>query len=526
MNKKKFLIFLILLFSTQLFSQRLLKISVSVDGENKSLSYINRKGTDFVSSKELATLLSGSFFYNPVNEKIELKFENYNLKITSKNQFVILTARTDNNQQVFQVPVSTLSVNDDIFIPLLYSVSFLGIASDRSISYNPAKKNLTVSERLSNSIAGPPSNNDDSPPDVRSNFDIYGISIEEKANGTLIRFKSQKKIPKYSNTEKDGILYLHVTGVTVDPGVLKNFKPNSLIRSAAYKNTAENNIQFEFKLGEGFESSEAFKDIDSHDLLLTIHNTMLSGIVKDLEAEKSKWQFDVVVIDAGHGGKDPGTIGVSGIYEKDINLAVALKLGKLIQDNMKGVEVVYTRKTDTFVELYKRGKIANENGGKLFISIHCNAMPKKPSDTRGFEVYLLRPGRTDEAITIAELENSVIKYEDDPAKYQKLNDENFILVSMAHSSYMRYSEMFSDILNQTWSSSVDIPSRGVKQAGFYVLVGASMPGVLIEAGYLSNKKDESYLNSVQGQNQVANAIYNSIATYRQYYNRIFDEGAL
>jgi N-acetylmuramoyl-L-alanine amidase len=235
--------------------------------------------------------------------------------------------------------------------------------------------------------------------------------------------------------------------------------------------------------------------------------------------DKSKWNFDCVVIDAGHGGKDPGTIGVLGTREKDINLAVALKLGKLIESSLEGVRVVYTRKTDEFIELYKRGKIANEAGGKLFISIHCNSTESKDNGYRGFEVYLLRPGRTKEAIRIAEFENSVIKYEENPNRYEKLTDENFILVSMAHSQYMRFSESFSDFLNQNWKRDVEIPTLGIKQAGFYVLVGASMPSVLIENGFLSNRKDEAYLKSTAGQNAVAEAIFNSVKTYKEFYEK-------
>jgi N-acetylmuramoyl-L-alanine amidase len=232
---------------------------------------------------------------------------------------------------------------------------------------------------------------------------------------------------------------------------------------------------------------------------------------------KSKWALDAIVIDAGHGGKDAGAIGVNGTREKDINLALALKLGTLIKKEMPDVNVVYTRSDDTFIELYKRGKIANEHGGKLFISIHCNSMPKKPSDSRGFEVYLLRMGKTQDAIEIAEFENSVIKYEDNPTRYKKLTDENFIFVSMAHSAFMRFSESFSDLLNQNWKKEVETPSRGIKQAGFYVLVGASMPSVLIEAGFLSNTQEERFLNSSAGQNDVASAIFKSIKQYKSFY---------
>jgi N-acetylmuramoyl-L-alanine amidase len=186
---------------------------------------------------------------------------------------------------------------------------------------------------------------------------------------------------------------------------------------------------------------------------------------------------------------------------------------------MPDVEVVFTRKNDSFVDLYKRGKIANENNGKLFISIHCNSTKKKPSDANGTEVYLLRPGRTAEAIEIAETENSVIEYEDNPDRYEKLTDENFILVSMAHSSYMKYSEKFAELLNKEFDINLELNTRGVKQAGFYVLVGASMPSVLIETGFISNKNDAKLLKSKTGQQQLAESIYSAIKTYRSYYEK-------
>ena len=134
-------------------------------------------------------------------------------------------------------------------------------------------------------------------------------------------------------------------------------------------------------------------------------------------------------------------------------------------------------------------------------------------------MYLLRPGRTQEAITIAERENSVIQYEDNPARYQKLTDENFILVSMAQSAYMKYSEEFSDLLNRQMDANLKIGSRGVKQAGFYVLVGASMPSVLIETGYLSNYHDSAILNTSKGQQEIAQSIYESIKKYKTQYEK-------
>ena len=252
-----------------------------------------------------------------------------------------------------------------------------------------------------------------------------------------------------------------------------------------------------------------------------MHNKIFSNNT-DKIVKSNRWNFDVVVIDAGHGGKDYGAIGVNGAKEKEINLSIALKLGKLIEKELKDVKVVYTRKDDKFLELYKRGKIANDYDGKLFISIHCNSTAKKNSDASGFEVYLLRPGKTQDAIEIAEMENAVIQYEADPKRYQKLTDENFILVSMAHSSYLKYSEKFAELLHNQFSNEFDVQSRGVKQAGFYVLVGASMPSVLIETGFLSNKKDAEYLKSTKGHQEIAAAIFRALKGYKVYYEKVME----
>jgi N-acetylmuramoyl-L-alanine amidase len=222
---------------------------------------------------------------------------------------------------------------------------------------------------------------------------------------------------------------------------------------------------------------------------------------------------------------DHGATGVTGVREKDVTLGVALKLGRLIEQNLPGVKVVYTRTDDRFVPLYRRGQIANEANGKLFISIHANSLRRKPNPTRGFEVYLLRPGRTDEAIAIAEQENSVIELEEGyEERYEKLTDENFILLTMAQSQYARASELFADIALQEMEDELSIPNRGVRQAGFLVLVGASMPNVLVETAYLSNREDERFLRSANGQTAMAKALFNAIKRYKTAYERLLLEG--
>jgi N-acetylmuramoyl-L-alanine amidase len=351
-------------------------------------------------------------------------------------------------------------------------------------------------------------------------YDITGISITEKVNGTLIRVYSKSVIPSYYSSFKDDEITIIFRKVNADVQKTSREGFSSLIKKIETRNVGAD-VEFKFKVGSEYSTSEVMNVPESNDVIITIHNKVFSKS-DQIQKNMDKWNFDVVVIDAGHGGKDPGAIGIDNLREKDVTLAIALKLGELMKKEIPDVKIVYTRKDDTFIDLYKRGKIANENNGKLFISIHCNSTKKKPSDVSGAEVYLLRPGRTQEAIEIAETENSVIKYEDNPQKYEKLTDENFILVSMAHSAYMKYSEKFAELLHKDFDLNLKLKSRGVKQAGFYVLVGASMPSVLVETGFISNKEDAKFLKSAAGQNQVAESIFSSIKTYRKYYEEAID----
>ncbi|MEW6701419.1 MAG: N-acetylmuramoyl-L-alanine amidase [Bacteroidota bacterium] len=528
----KFVFFFILILISTSFSQRLYKISAQVEGRDETLSYIMRGGIDYVSSKEIASLLSANQFYNSAAAKIEIKFKDYILKFTAHNQFIIINRKTDGAQTVFQIPISTLLIKDDVFIPLIYCVDYLSLGYGKRIDYDDRTKNLKVSDELFNTEAFFTSKqtdpNEEKPiepetitKNVTGKYDVNSITVEEKSNGTLIRLKTSRELSVPRHSINNGTLFLFLSNVTVKPDITDFVKPAGLVKRIKRTIISAQNVQLEFSLGDGYSTTEAFQDVESRDILITIHNKLFTTAAQSVEDAKAKWIFDAVVIDAGHGGKDPGAIGITGIKEKDVNLAIALKLGKLIEKNLPDIRVIYTRESDEFTELYKRGKIANENGGKLFISIHCNSTEAKDISYRGFEVYLLRPGRTSQAIRIAEFENSVIKYEDNPDRYQKLTDENFILVSMAHSQYMRYSEKFSDLLNNEWKTGVRIPSLGIKQAGFYVLVGASMPGVLIETGFLSNRKDEAHLASPVGQSEIARSIFYAVKKYKENYEKEF-----
>ena len=227
-------------------------------------------------------------------------------------------------------------------------------------------------------------------------------------------------------------------------------------------------------------------------------------------------RLDTVVIDPGHGGKDPGAV-AHGLYEKDIVLDVAHKLGDYIENRLD-LEVVYTRADDRFIALEERGHLANRRGGDLFISLHANAF--QSASVQGTETYFLGRSKTDAARRVMKQENSVVReYEENPDRYDEYDAEAFVKGELFLSASMQFSEEFASIVQNQFKERVQRRSRGVHQAGFYVLWSASMPSVLVELGYLTNRQEARFLNSDRGQTYLASAIFRAVRKYKNQYNK-------
>lgn len=222
-----------------------------------------------------------------------------------------------------------------------------------------------------------------------------------------------------------------------------------------------------------------------------------------------------VVIDAGHGGHDPGALGTTS-KEKNINLSIALKLGNMIQRNLKDVKVYYTRDRDYFVELYRRAELANERKADLFISIHCNA--NRSHALHGAETYVMGLHKSQANLDIAKLENASILLESDYQSsyggFDPNSDESYITFSLAQNSNLEQSTEFAAMIQDQMSDRVGMNDRGVRQAGFLVLWKTTMPSVLVEVGYLSNYTEEKFLQSSKGQDYIASAIYRAFVEFR------------
>ncbi len=242
------------------------------------------------------------------------------------------------------------------------------------------------------------------------------------------------------------------------------------------------------------------------------------SVISNFVLAQTTGKFKKVVIDAGHGGKDPGAHG-DYAKEKDIVLAVALKLGNYIEKYMPEVEVVYTRKKDVFVPLSERAEIANKSDANLFISIHANyiANPK----ITGTETFALGLHRTQDNLEVAKKENSVIVLEEDYSTtyedFDPNSSESYIIFELYQNIYLNQSLEMADLVQHQFTERVGRRNRGVKQAGFLVLRETAMPGVLVELGFLSNANEEKYLTSNEGQALLASGIFRAFRDYKENF---------
>jgi N-acetylmuramoyl-L-alanine amidase len=223
----------------------------------------------------------------------------------------------------------------------------------------------------------------------------------------------------------------------------------------------------------------------------------------------------VVVLNAGHGGTDPGCHGVKHL-EKEVALSITLKVGKYIEENLKDVKVVYTRKNDMFVPLGEIASHANKNNADLFVCIHCNAAVNK--QVYGSETYVMGLYKTKGNLDVAKRENAAILYEEDyKRKYEGFDpnsDEANIIFNMYQNAFLEQSLSYASKVQAEFKKNKNLTDKGVKQAGFLVLWKTSMPSVLIETGFLTNAEEEKYLGSQIGQDQIAFAIYKAFKNYK------------
>jgi len=309
----------------------------------------------------------------------------------------------------------------------------------------------------------------------------------------------------------------------------------------------DNGIGVEISLSAGsYFKTRTYPDQNGKDLLLAMENISSSeideitansseidftsyiadihGFDDDEGADNSflrirdNQEFNVIILDAGHGGHDPGTENRSmRLYEKNIALAVTLKVGEYIKEHIPDMEVVYTRTDDTFVPLSERGLTATRNNGDLFVSIHVNSVANSPS-AHGTETFFLGLARSKSALEVMKRENSVVDLENGPGSLD-LSEEELLVYELTNTGNLAISERIASMVEDQFKNRAQRRSRGVKQAGLEALWHASTPAVLIELGFLSNPSEARFLNSDYGQTVMASAIFRAIRDFKLEYDR-------
>jgi len=441
---------------------------------------------DYISVHNYAMVNNDDLTFYDEKKKIGIKSSRYNIIFSQNSSFIKI------NNKIYHMFLPVIYDENNFFIPVH---PFLNIMN----SIFPAINFVNTSgEKLI----------------IYNNYNITDINIINKTNGIIIEINTLVEFDK--NIISGAITQGGWLSLTIPQGIVDSLKivnskkqyPVNRIRSVQYDESA----QISFLISNKIDEFEIYTT--NNKININLHMNTEQNIQK-IKTMREKWLLDTIVLDPGHGGKDPGAIGSGGLQEKTITLDVAKKLGKLLEDNL-GVKVIHTRTDDSFIPLWKRTKIANDSNGKLFISLHVNSSNHAKSAT-GFETYLLRPGKWDDAVEIVKRENSVIKLEKESHKYKDFTNEQFIMASMAQNEFIKESEFLASEIQKQLDRSLNIKNRGVKQAGFYVLYGANMPNVLIELGFISNKKDVRILNKSRYRQKMAEAVFKAILTFKEKY---------
>ena len=454
-------------------------------GTESEIKTLPKSKLIYISAKDLARSFTSKLYENTERKKLVLYIAGRKIKISGNSSYIMI------DDKPYQMPQITRVESNDLYVP---AEDFLGILKATilpGINFDSRKEFLDI--------------------DI-IRFNITGIHIDVKSNGTIIRLTTKKPFSERnisSFINKHGWYYLTVAGAMVDTTTLNAGLSRGVIRRIESDQIGKT-AQVAFKLGKEVISHEWYQSLDPNEIVITLR-TPLGKVDEYIEDVKERWRLDTVVLDAGHGGKDPGSQGKYGTKEKDVVLDITKRVGRLLEKNA-GIKVVYTRDEDVFVPIIDRTKMANDTNGKLFVSVHANA--NKNRKIQGFETYLLRPGKSEDAIEVASRENAVIKLEEKTGQYDNLTGENLIMATMAQSMFMKESEDLAAIIQMELDKRLNTPNRGVKQAGFYVLIGASMPNVLVEVGFISNPAEEKKLKQAVHKQRIAESIYEGIKHFK------------
>jgi len=345
--------------------------------------------------------------------------------------------------------------------------------------------------------------------------DIWNVNVESRSNGDIIEIKLSKPF-KAEGLYAHPNYILRITGAAMDSAMFLDLaKKTSLVARVIPIKEAQSS-QLTISLRDNVEQPELVKKDGGKTLQIVLRKKPVAAQPKAESALPGAGgkKIKTIVIDPGHGGKDPGAIGVNGLQEKEVVLKVGLKLKKKLED--KGFNVEMTRSKDEFIELGKRPKMASDWGGDLFLSLHCDAIAvkEKQPTVNGFKFYILRAGGSEEDNAIARRENQVVALETDKKRKNEISPAEWIVLDNQLALYAEKSALLAGHLVEAFDGgAIRKLGTGAGQAGFMVLVGAFMPAVLAELGFITNPTDAAVFSTDKGQEELAERLSNAISSF-------------
>lgn len=458
-------------------------------------------GIPYVSVIELAERFNVHLTYDPVLQRVTMSRAGETITVTHRSPTALLDTSAVNLVYPAELVQGALFVPAVTFIPAFSSLI------QGTVRWDTHTGTLNASQAPAT---------------------IVSIGREQREGGMLLRLSLSADAP-YREVRDHSWLHIWLSGATIAPGLLDTGLNGDAVRSIRwYQGNGEARLSLE--LASESVATSITRNANPNELLISLRSPRQTASIPETVARPSTplappsvnsdlWIIDTVVIDPGHGGRDPGAIGAAGTQEKNLVLSVARELKKIIDDK-KEIRGVLTRDSDIFIPLNRRAEIANEENGKLFISIHANSHTNRT--IRGMEIYFLSAAKTENAKEVAERENAVVQFEENPGFYAEHADIlGRIQMDMASSVFLKESQSICNLVLSRGINATQLENRGVRQAGFYVMLGtqALMPSVLFEIGYISNPDEEKLLQRVSTQKRIAEAIYEAIMDFKHQAER-------
>lgn len=489
---------------------------INEKGENFKINSFNLNKVKYVSLNDWATAIcekakGDRYLYVEEKDKLVVVKNKQRIIFSPDNTFIKI------DENFYQMFYPVRSIENELWINLDELIEIMSLFSTVNFNYNKDSRKLSYENK---------------------GFNITGIQFEEKTNGTLARiFTSEvfkiENIKHAIKRDRDK-LYITIRNAIVNEKSIKSTKTAGLIKNTyVFQSDSSADIVIHLKNDISSDLVSLMIDEDSGDILVSFSAKLTKkqkndidsipekkeDISKKLEEEQKRYLIDTIVIDAGHGGKDPGAIGKLSrgkLYEKTVVLDIAKKIKTVINSKNPDIKVVLTRSKDEYVSLYQRGKIANNNLGKVFISLHCNG--NNSSKANGFETYVLGSNKSEAAKKIAFEENKVIDLYEGKESKNIFSGLSLIRATMAQRAYVKHSFYLAEIVDEKVGmhmKSLSVKDRGVKQAPFYVLYGPSMPSILIEIGFITNKREVKILARRNDRTKIAQSISWAILEYKR-----------